>query len=55
MAALDAGGPAPRSPDCRPPRRSETTTIYDRRRANVDHHAAYVVVAFVAGGKCSRE
>ena len=27
-----------------------TTTIYDRRRANFDRHAAYVVVAFVAGG-----
>jgi len=27
-----------------------TTTIYDRRRQNLDRHAAYVVVAFVAGG-----
>jgi hypothetical protein len=27
-----------------------TTTIYDRRRANFDRRAAYVVVAFVAGG-----
>jgi hypothetical protein len=27
-----------------------TTTIYDRRRENVDRHAAYIVVAFVAGG-----
>jgi hypothetical protein len=26
-----------------------TTTIYDRRRQNFDRHAAYVVVAFVAG------
>jgi hypothetical protein len=26
-----------------------TTTIYDRRRENFDLHAAYVVVAFVAG------
>jgi site-specific recombinase XerD len=26
------------------------TTIYDRRRQNFDRHAAYVVVAFVAGG-----
>ena len=26
-----------------------TTAIYDRRRANFDRHAAYVVVAFVAG------
>jgi integrase/recombinase XerD len=27
-----------------------TMTIYDRRRQNPDRHAAYVVVAFVAGG-----
>jgi hypothetical protein len=26
-----------------------TTTIYDLRRENFDRHAAYVVVAFVAG------
>jgi integrase len=50
MAALDAGVPlrevqiAARHADPR------TTTIYDRRRANFDHDAAYVVVAFVAGG-----
>ncbi len=50
MAALDAGVPlrdvqiAARHADPR------TTTIYDRRRANFDRHAAYVVVAFVAGG-----
>ena len=49
-AALDAGVPlrdvqiAARHADPR------TTTIYDRRRANFDRHAAYVVVAFVAGG-----
>jgi integrase len=50
MAALDAGVPlrdvqiAARHADPR------TTTIYDRRRDNFDRHAAYVVVAFVAGG-----
>lgn len=49
MAALDAGVPlrdvqlAARHADPR------TTTIYDRRRVNFDRHAAYVVVAFVAG------
>ncbi len=50
MAALDAGVPrrdvqiAARHADPR------TTTVYDRRRANFDHHAAYVVAAFVTGG-----
>jgi len=58
MAALDAGVPlrdvqiAARHADPR------TTTIYDqprklhptRRRQNFDRHAAYFVVAFVAGG-----
>lgn len=50
MAALDAGVPlrdvqiAARHADPR------TTTIYDCRRENFDRHAAYVVVAFVAGG-----
>jgi integrase/recombinase XerD len=49
MAALDAGVPrrdvqiAGRS--LRP-----CTTTYDRRRENFDRHAAYVVVAYVAGG-----
>ena len=49
MAALDAGVPlrdvqlAAHHADHR------TTTIYDRRRENFDRHAAYVVVAFVAG------
>jgi hypothetical protein len=42
---------APRRPARRPPRGPRTTTIYDRRRANFDRHAAYVVVAFVAGGQ----
>jgi integrase/recombinase XerD len=50
MAALDAGVPlrdvqiAARHADPR------TTTIYDRRRQTFDRHAAYAVVAFVAGG-----
>ncbi len=50
MAALDAGVPlrevqvAARHADPR------TTTVYDRSRQDLDRHAAYVVVAFVAGG-----
>jgi len=50
MVALEAGVPlrdvqiAARHADPR------TTTIYDRRRQTFDRHAAYVVVAFVAGG-----
>lgn len=50
MAALDDGAPlrevqvAARRADPR------TTTVYDRRRQDFDRHAAYVVVAFVAGG-----
>jgi integrase/recombinase XerD len=50
MAALDAGVPlrevqiAARRADPR------TATVYDRRRQDFDRHAAYVVVAFVAGG-----
>ncbi len=50
MVAVDAGAPlrdvqlAARHADPR------TTTIYDYRRQNFDRHAAYVVVAFVAGG-----
>ena len=50
MAALDAGVPLR---DVQITARREdprTTTIYDRWRANFDRHAAYVVVAFVAGG-----
>jgi site-specific recombinase XerD len=51
MAALDAGVPlrevqvAARHSDPR-----TTTTVYDRRRQDLDRHAAYVVVAFVASG-----
>ena len=50
VAALAAGAPlrevqiAARHADPR------TTTVYDRRRQDFDKHAAYVVVAFVAGG-----
>jgi integrase len=50
MAALDAGVPlrdvqiAARHADPR------TTTIYDRRRENLDRHAAYAVVAYVTSG-----
>ena len=47
-AALDAGVPCETSRP-RPPL-GPITTIYDRRRQNFDRHAAYVVVAFVAGG-----
>jgi len=49
-AALEAGVPlrdvqiAARHADPR------TTTVYDHRRQSFDRHAAYVVVAFVAGG-----
>jgi integrase/recombinase XerD len=50
MCALEAGVPlrevqiAARHADPR------TTTVYDHRRQSFDRHAAYVVVAFVAGG-----
>jgi site-specific recombinase XerD len=50
MCALEAGVPlrevqiAARHAD------SRTTTVYDHRRQSFDRHAAYVVVAFVAGG-----
>jgi hypothetical protein len=49
MAALDAGI---RFARCSWPRHSDprTTTVYDRRRQDLDRDAAYVVVAFVAGG-----
>jgi hypothetical protein len=50
MAALDAGVRCARSRSpfdtpthARPP-------IYDGQRQNFDRHAAYVVVAFIAGG-----
>ena len=50
MCALEAGVPlrevqiAARHADPR------TTTVYDHRRQSFDRHAAYVAVAFVAGG-----
>jgi site-specific recombinase XerD len=50
MAALDHGVPlrdvqlAARHADPR------TTTVYDRRRQNLDRHAAYAVVAFITSG-----
>ena len=50
MCAVEAGVPlrevqiAARHADPR------TTTVYHHRRQSFDHHAAYVVVAFVAGG-----
>ena len=49
MAALDAGVPL-RDVQLAARADPRTTTIYDRRRENFDRHAAYVVVAFVAGG-----
>jgi integrase len=54
MAALDAGVPlrdvqiAARHADPR------TTTIYDPAPPDFDRHAAYVVVAFVAGGRAGQ-
>jgi integrase len=54
MAALDAGVPLRDVPIAARHADPRTTTIYDRRRQNFDRHAAYVVVAFVAGG-CARK
>jgi integrase/recombinase XerD len=54
MCALEAGVPlrevqiAARHADPR------TTTVYDHRLQNFDRHAAYVLVAFVAGGSSAR-
>ena len=50
MAALDAGVPLREVQSAARHADPRTTTIYDRRRQNLDRHAAYVVVAFVAGG-----
>jgi integrase/recombinase XerD len=50
MAALDAGVPLPEVQIAARHADPRTTTVYDRRRQDFDKHAAYVVVAFVAGG-----
>ena len=50
MAALDAGVPLRDVQIAATHADPRTTTIYDRWRENFDRHAAYVVVAFVAGG-----
>ena len=50
MAALDAGVLYAMSQIAARHADPRTTTIYDRRRENFDRHAAYVVVALVAGG-----
>jgi hypothetical protein len=50
MCALDAGGPLGEVQMVARHADPRTTTVYDHRRQNFDKHAAYVVVAFVAGG-----
>jgi hypothetical protein len=50
IMALDAGVPLREVQTAARHADSRTTTIYNRRRQNFDRHAAYVVVAFVAGG-----
>jgi integrase/recombinase XerD len=50
MAALDAGVPLRDAQLAAGHADPRTTTIYDHRRQNFDRHAAYVVVASVAGG-----
>jgi integrase/recombinase XerD len=50
MAALDAGVSLRDVQIAARHANPRTTTVYDRRRENFDRHAAYVVVAFVAGG-----
>jgi integrase/recombinase XerD len=50
MAALDAGVPLREVQVAAWHADPRTTTVYDRRRQDLDRHAAYVVVAFVAGG-----
>ena len=50
MAALDAGVPLREAQIAARHADPRTTTVYDRRRQDLDRHAAYVVVAFVARG-----
>jgi hypothetical protein len=50
MAAVDTGVPLRDVQVAARHAYPRTTTIYDRRRQNFDRHAAYVVLAFVAGG-----
>ena len=50
MAALDAGVPLRDVQIAARHAGPRTTTVDDQRRENFDRHAAYVVVAFVAGG-----
>jgi integrase len=50
MASFDAGVPLRDVQEAASHADPRTTMIYDRRRENFDRHAAYVVVAFVAGG-----
>ncbi len=50
MAALDAGVPLREVQLAARHAGPRTTTIYDRRRQNLDRHAADVVVAFVTSG-----
>ena len=50
MCALDAGVPLREVQNAARHADPRTTTVYDHRRQNFDRHAAYVVVAFVAGG-----
>ena len=48
--APPTGGSVPSGSGPGSERCPRTTTIYDRRRENFDRHAAYIVVALVAGG-----
>jgi integrase/recombinase XerD len=50
MCALEAGVPLREVQSAARHADPRTTTVYDHRRQSFDRHAAYVVVAFVAGG-----